>query len=135
VAAVLRFARSVLTLDLAKEKRVLWFFGATLAITFVQVFAWVHGYLQQLPHVYTYAPMVVLTGGLVLIIERKTLELRGEAEKHGAESFLGFAFILLGVLMGIAGPNLSIATFILAGVVWIGCTLGRRHPLHAWIGL
>jgi hypothetical protein len=134
-AAVLRFSRSILTVELSKDKRVVWFFGATLAVTFVQVFAWVHGYLKHLPHVYTYAPMMVLTGGLVLVLERRTLELRGEAEKHGAESFLGFAFILLGVLMGIGEPILRIATFALAGGVWIGCTIGRRAPLHAWIGL
>ncbi|HLY11198.1 MAG TPA: hypothetical protein VKW04_17995, partial [Planctomycetota bacterium] len=134
-AAMLRFSRSILTVELSRDKRVLWFFGATLAVTFVQVFAWVHGYLRHLPHVYTYAPMVVLTGGLVLVLERRTLELRGEAEKHGAESFLGFALILLGVLMGVGEPILRIATFLLAGGVWTACTIGRRHPLHAWIGL
>jgi hypothetical protein len=58
--AVVRFSR-MLTVELSKDKRVVWFFGATLAVTFLQVFAWVHGYLKHLPHVYTYAPMVVLS--------------------------------------------------------------------------
>jgi len=133
--AVVRFTRRLLNVDLAKDKRVVWFFGATLAVTFLQVFAWVHGYLKHLPHVYTYAPMVVLAGGLVLYTERRALLLRGEGERHGAESFLGFAFILLGVLMGIGHPALRIATFILAGAVWIASTTTRKHPLHAWIGL
>jgi hypothetical protein len=132
--AVVRFSR-MLTVELSKDKRVVWFFGATLAVTFLQVFAWVHGYLKHLPHVYTYAPMVVLTGGLVLFVERRTLELRGQAEKHGAESFLGFAFIMTGVLMGIGHPYMRITAFSLAGVVWIASTLQRKHPLHAWIGL
>jgi len=134
-AAVVRFSKSVLSAELARDRRVVWFFGATLAVTFVQVFAWVHGYLKHLPHVYTYAPMVVLTGGLVLYMERRILEFRQEAERHGAESFLGFAFILLGVLMGLNDPWLRIATFVLAGGTWIAGTVSRKHPLHAWIGL
>jgi hypothetical protein len=134
-AAVVRFARKILTLELAKEKRVVWFFGAALAGTFVQVFAWVHGYLRHLPNVHTYAPMMVLTGGLVLYLERRTLELQRESEKHGAESFLGFAFILFGVLMGIGHPAVRILTFSLAGLVWIVQSLPRRQPLHHWIGL
>jgi len=134
-AAVVRFARKILTLELAKDKRVVWFFGAALAGTFVQVFAWVHGYLRHLPHVHTYAAMVVLTGGLILYLERRSLELQGEAEKHGAESFLGFAFILMGVLMGIGHPAVRILAFLLAGTLWIFQSLPRRQPLHYWIGL
>jgi hypothetical protein len=135
VAAVLRFSRRILTVELAKEKRVVWFFGATLAVTFLQVFAWVHGSLHYLPHVQTYAPMVVLTGWLVLFTERRTLELRGEGEKHGAESFLGFAFILLGVLMAVGHPYLRIVTFVLAGLVWLYQSHPRHQALHDWIGL
>jgi len=135
LAAVVRFSRRVLDAELAKEKRVVWFFGATLAVTFLQVFAWVHGSLHYLPKVQTYAPMVVLTGWLLLFTERRTLELRGEAEKHGAESFLGFAFILLGVLMGIGHQHLRIVTLVLAGLVWLYQSLPRRQPLHYWIGL
>jgi len=135
LAAVVRFSRRVLNAELAKDKRVVWFFGATLAVTFLQVFAWVHGSLHYLPQVQTYAPMVVLTGWLVLFTERRTLELRGEAEKHGAESFLGFAFILLGVLMGIGHQHLRIVTLVLAGLVWLYQSLPRRQALHYWIGL
>ncbi len=135
LAAVVRFSRRVLDAELAKEKRVVWFFGATLAVTFLQVFAWVHGSLHYLPKVQTYAPMVVLTGWLLLFTERRTLELRGEAEKHGAESFLGFAFILLGVLMGIGHQHLRIVTLVLAGLVWLYQSLPRHQTLHYWIGL
>jgi hypothetical protein len=135
MAAVIWFSRKILNGELAKERRVPWFFGAALAGTFLQVFAWVHGYLQHLPKVHTYAPMVILAGWLVLVVERRSLELRGEGEKHGAESFLGFAFILLGVLMGIGDHALRIVTFLLAGVVWIYQSLPRRQALHYWIGL
>ncbi len=134
-AAVVRFARRVLTAELAKEKRVVWFFGAALAVTFVQVFAWAHGQLQHIPHPHTYAPMVVLTGWLVLFTERRTLELRGGAERLGAESFLGYAFILLGVLLGIGHDVMRLVTFALAGAVWIYQSLPRRQPLQHWIGL
>lgn len=37
--------------------------------------------------------------------------------------------------MAISHPILRIATFVLAGVVWIASTTIRKHPLHAWIGL
>lgn len=134
-ASVVRFTRKILTAELAKEKRVVWFFGATLLVTFLQVFAWVHGSLHYLPQVQTYAPMVVLAGWLVLYAERRTLEFHGDAQMHGAESFLGFACILLGVLMGIAHPYVRIVTLVLAGLVWLNQSLPRRQALHYWIGL
>jgi hypothetical protein len=134
-AAVMRFSRHVMTRELAAQQRVPWFFGATLVVTFLQVFAWVHGYLRHLPHVSTYAPMIILTGGLVLLVERRALQLQNQEERHGAESFVGFALILLGVMMGATEPHLRIVTFLLAGVVWLYQTVSRKEPLHDWIGL
>lgn len=134
-AAVVRFTSVVLTKELAEQKRVPWFFGATLAITFLQVFAWVHGYLEHLPRVYTYAPMLIMAGGLVLLVERRALALRDQVAKHGEESFVGFALIALGVLMGTADPYVRILSFVLAGAIWLTQTMSRREPLHHWIGL
>jgi hypothetical protein len=134
-SAVVWFSRHVLTRELAQQQRVPWFFGATLVVTFLQVFAWVHGYLQHLPRVSTYAPMIILTGGLVLLVERSALRLRHQEERHGEESFVGFALILLGVLMGSTEPHLRIISFALAGGVWLFQAVARRNAIHDWIAL
>ncbi len=134
-ASVVWFSRNVMTRELAEQQRVPWFFGATLIVTFLQVFAWVHGSLQHLPRVSTYAPMIVLTGGLVLLVERRALQLRDRAEQHGEESFVGFALVLLGVLMGAAEPYVRILCFLLAGAVWLSQAATRRQAIHEWIGL
>ena len=133
--AVTRFSRGILTRELVDEKRIPWFFGINLAVTFLQVFAWVHGYVHHLPQVHTYAPLLILSGGLVLYVERRTLELREERDRYVAESFLGYALILLGTLMGIGSPEMRIVSFALAGIAWLSQERSRREPLHAWIGL
>jgi len=132
---VIHFSKKVLSRKLADEKIVPWFLGATLVVTYLQVFAWVHGYMRQLPEVYTYAPLVILAGWLILFVERRTLELRQKASMHGAESFLGFACILLGMFMGMGNPYFRIVCFVMAGTVWILQTLYRHHVYHCWIGL
>ena len=124
-----------MTRTLAEQQRIPWFFGATLMITFLQVFAWVHGFLQHLPRISTYAPMVILAGGLVLLIERRALQLRDREERHGGESFIGFALILLGVLMGATEPHIRIFSFLLAGAIWLALAIVRRQVMHDWIGL
>src|SRR5207249_1481742 len=53
----------------------------------------------------------------------------------GGESFLGFAFILLGLLMGFGDSIMRILAFVAAGGVWMYQALSRRHPLHYWIAL
>lgn len=134
-AAVVRFTRHVLTAELAEQKRVPWFFGATLVVTWLQVFLLVHGFLELLPRVDTYAPLVVLAGGLVLLAERRGLELSGKTRKYNEESFLGYALVLLGSLMGLGGPVLRIVTLALAATVWLKQALARREPWHHWIAL
>ncbi|MBI2192315.1 MAG: hypothetical protein HYU36_10055 [Planctomycetes bacterium] len=133
--AVVRFSRRVLTRDLVEEKTVPWFFGATLVATFIQVFAWVHATLRDFPRPSAYAAMTILTGWLVLFVERRGLELRDDKEAHGAESFLGFAFVICGVLMGASDPLMRLLVFALSGTVWLYQAAARRHPLHFWIGL
>ena len=133
--AVIRFSESVLTQEMANERRVPWFFGATLVVTFLQVFGWVHGYLKHLPHVWTYAPMVILTGWLVLLTERRARELTRRQSQLGGESFLGFALVLLGTLMGATQPEIRVLSFAMAGIVWIYQAVGRQSKIHDWIGL
>src|SRR5262249_5416831 len=134
-AAVWHFAERVLDRRLAAERRVPWFVGGTLALTYVLVFVLVHGSLRHLPRAPTYTALVILTGGLVLLAERRFLELREGGRGHGAESFLGFAIILLGTLMGAGEPRARILAFVLAGVVWLTQASARAHALHYWLGI
>lgn len=132
---VIRFAGQVLTSELAREKRVPWFVGGTLAASFLQVFGWVHFQLEQLPHVSTYAVLVILVGWLVLFVERRSIELKDDGAQLGSESFLGYALVLAGVLMGTAQEHVRVAVFALAGVVWLFQAVRRNHELQHWIGL
>jgi len=149
---IVHFTRRILTREMAEEKRVPWFVAGALAITFLQVFVWVHGFMRHLPHAHTYALLVIGTGWLVLFAERRALQLRAAAlssspdegdragasevsSSHGGESFLGFALILLGLLMGFNEPLIRIACFVGAGGAWMYQAILRRHPLHYWIAL
>ena len=134
-AAVVLFSERILTPELARRKRVPWFFGLTLGVTWLQVFLWVHGSAGYLPQVHTYAPLIVLAGGLILYVERKSLELRGQQQLHEVESFLGFAAILLGVLMAAGNPWTRIVALVLGGAVWLYQAARRDQELHRWIGL
>ncbi len=133
--AVIVFSKKYLTRELAQERIVPWFVGVTLGVTFLQVFVWVHGFIHHLPRVYTYAPLVILAGWLILFVERRVAELQSQSEMHQLESFLGFAFILLGVMMSVTEPAMRTLSFTLAGAVWIYQSIARRHALHYWIGL
>ena len=133
--AIIKFIRDILDKQMASEKRIPWFFGATLLFTFLQVFAWVHGSLGYLPQVYTYAPMVILTGGLVLLVEKRSLQLNDKSSMHEMESFLGFALIFIGVLMGAPSGGMRILSLELAGLIWMVQACSRKHPLHYWISL
>ena len=134
-AAIVYFARNILTREMAEEKRVPWFVAGALAVTFLQVFIWAHGYLRHLPQPATYALLVILTGWLILYAERRALELKACPQLHGGESFLGFGTVLLGLLMGFGEPAVRIPAFLLAGAVWLYQGLSRRHALHYWIAL
>jgi hypothetical protein len=133
-ATLVYFSRRILTRQMADDKRVPWFVAGVLAITFAEVFIWVHGFMRHLPQASTYALMVVLTGWLVLHGERRAMQLKESPQEHGGESFLGFGMILLGLLMGFGDPLVRIAAFLTGGAVWMYQGL-RRHPLHDWIAL
>ncbi|HEX3720751.1 MAG TPA: hypothetical protein VH595_22605 [Verrucomicrobiae bacterium] len=132
---IVLFTRKILTREMAEEKRVPWFVAGSLTITFLEVFIWVHGFMRHVPKAPTYALMVILTGWLILYAERRALQLKESPHLHGGESFLGFGMILLGLLMGFGEPTVRIASFLLAGSVWLVQGLWRRHPLHDWIAL
>ena len=135
VAAIRHFDRHVLGGEEAADRRVPWFVGATLAVTYIQVFAWVHTLLRRLPEPHAYAPLVILAGGLVLAVERRFLELRSERDRHVGESFLGFAFVILGLLMAVGQPQIRVVAFVLAGLVWLAQAVRRDEALHHVIGL
>ena len=133
--AVVSFANRTLTPELAAEKRVPWFVGATLATSFLQVFGWVHFQLEALPQIWTYSLLVILSGWLVLFSERRAMELENKSEQLGSESFLGYALVLTGVLMGSTHEYVRVAALALAGTVWLYQAVRRQHELQHWIGL
>jgi len=135
VGAIVFFTKKILTRQMADEKRVPWFVAGTLAITFLEVFIWVHGFMRHMPQAPTYALMVILTGWLILYAEGRALQLKESPHLHGGESFLGFGAILLGLLMGFGEPAVRVASFLTAGGVWMYQGLRRAHPLHDWIAL
>ncbi len=134
-ASLIWFIRRVLTAEMAFERRVPLFVGAVLGVTFLEVLGWVHGSMRELPRVYTYSTMMVLSGGVVLLCEQRVLALRRREAEHLEASFLGFALILLGIMMGFSQPYMRIACLTLGGVIWVGQALPRRNPLHHAIGL
>ena len=133
-AAVLAFTRTVVNKELAGDRRIAWFFGSTLTITLFEVFAWIHIWIRDMPVLHTYAPLVILGGGLVLMVERRILELRG-GMLYSTESFLGFALLLLGLLLSMTGPYVRILSFLLAGGIWLYQGLPRKNIVDFWIAL
>jgi hypothetical protein len=95
----------------------------------------VHGFMRHVPQPHTYALMIIATGWLILFAERRGLALRNSPQLHGGESFLGFALLLLGLLMAFTEPTMRILCFLAAGSVWMYQALPRKHPLHYWIAL
>ena len=131
----LRFLRHELTLDLMNAGRVPWFFGATLALTLVEVFALAHWALDMAPPTAHYGGLCVLLGALVLQAERRVLELRQERDRLGSESFLGYAAIVLGIALALPHPEWRVLVLLLAGVIWLVQAGARRGELHQWLGL
>lgn len=133
--SVIKFVNSVLSLELVQNKTVSWFFGTTLLGTFIQIFIWVHSAIRTFPEIYTYAPMVILCGCLLLLVERRVLELRGEQNKHIEESFIGYALLLLGLIMGMSSEWVRILCFLLCATTWLYQAMRRENELHYWISL
>lgn len=135
MVSVWAFLTRVATVALVRERVVPWFFGATLAFTYLGSLAWAHFLAGCVPVATTYAIAVILAGGVVLGAERSLLRLRAEPGHYGGESFLGYALVLLGVLMGMRSPSVRIVSLAAAGIVWLYQASFRRGTLHYWIGL
>lgn len=133
-AAVVRFLADDLTPSMIEEGRVPWFFGLTLASTFLQVFVWVNGFMRHAPSAQTYACMVIAAGGLVLFTERSPLIRKAGDPVYGKNSFMGYALVLLGLLMGAPEPRVRTLSLALAGAVWLSQAVVHRDLLHGWIG-
>jgi hypothetical protein len=135
VQSVVHFSRHVLTAGMASERRVVWFFGVAIVGTFLQVFAWVHSHIQHLPQVHTYAPMLILAAGLLLMLERRAIQLTAKNTPLERESFLGYAKIFIGLLMGSGHEKVRIVCFLLAGVIWLLQAIQRGQEIHYYISI
>lgn len=129
-----RFLRLLLTRELLAEKLVPWFFGITMAATTLQVAAWRHFHLHLAVHPQDYALAMILAGAIVLRWERRACELRATGAAYGGESFLGYAALLLGILMAAGQEGLRVAALLLAGVIWLVQAPRRPGVVHYWIG-
>ncbi|MEI6210195.1 MAG: hypothetical protein WCR06_01090 [bacterium] len=129
-----RFLQQLLTRERLAEKIVPWFFGVTLAATTVQIAAWRHFHLHLAIHPQDYALAVILAGAIVLRWERRACELRATGAAYGGESFLGYAALLLGILMAASQEGLRVAALLLAGIIWLAQAPRRPGVVHYWIG-
>ncbi|MBI3550068.1 MAG: hypothetical protein HY078_13605 [Elusimicrobia bacterium] len=133
--AIQRFVRTKLSAPMILEGRVPWFFGIALTSTYGQVFLWVYGFMRHLPLVHTYACMVIAAGGLILFAEQNSRPAEAKDAEYGKASFLGYALLLLGLLMGASQPQIRLATLVFAGAVWLAEAKFRKDVLHAWIAM
>ncbi|MCM8535421.1 MAG: hypothetical protein NE334_05750 [Lentisphaeraceae bacterium] len=133
--SVIHFSKNILTRELATEKHVVWFYGLALVGTFLQVFGWVHSQIRHLPQTYTYAPMLILTAALLLMLERKAAILLKKNSTQEAESFIGYGMVILGVLMSTGNEYVRIICCILAGAVWYFQATQHRNKLHYYVSI
>ena len=130
-----RFLRRVLDSELLASKRVPWFFGITTAATTIQVAAWRHFHLHVSPQPQDYALATILIGAALLRWERRACELRSTGAAYGGESFLGYAALLLGILMAAGHEWLRLGALLLAGLIWLVQAPRRPGVVHYWMGV
>ncbi|EDM29489.1 hypothetical protein LNTAR_17103 [Lentisphaera araneosa HTCC2155] len=122
------------------DRRVIWFFTLMIAASFVQVFLWVHSHLRSIsefytyPEIYTYAPLLVVAGGLILMLERRSGELitRLKSEQED-ESFVGYALIVVALVMSFPNSTSRIICLFIASYVWFLQSLHRQRHVHYYI--
>lgn len=124
----------LLTPELLEERTTYLFAGAALFLTYLEGLLWSHVGAGTFPAATAYPLLIVLGGGLVLRVERAFLRV-SDQHGHRAESFLGFALIMLGVLAGFASPLLRVVTLYVAGVIWLIQATRRDGDLHHFIGV
>ena len=135
LAVTNRFLWRVLNQELLASKLVPWFFGVTMAATTIQVAAWRHCHLQVSPQPQDYALATILIGATLLRWERRACELRSTGAAYGGESFLGYAALLLGILMAAGHEWLRLGALLLAGLIWLVQAPRRPGIVHYWIGV
>jgi hypothetical protein len=135
LVAAFRFLVRVLDVKLLEEKIVPWFFGVTMVATTVQVAAWRYFHLQLAPQPQDYALATILIGAMLLRWERRACELRNTEAAYGGESFMGYAGLLLGILMAAGNQWLRLVALLLAGLIWLAQAPRRPGVVHYWIGV
>ncbi|MFC1745226.1 hypothetical protein ACFL35_14620 [Candidatus Riflebacteria bacterium] len=133
--AFIQFSQKILTAELVREKRIPWFFTAALFATYLQTFAWVHHSIRYWPNAFSYSPLVILTGWLILFLESKSISLSKTDDYQKDASFLGYALVILGVLMGASNPWMRVFTLFLAGTAWLYQGYQLNKELIFWISL
>ena len=133
--SVIHFSKNILSAEMASEKRVIWFFAIASAGTYIQVFGWVHSHIRYLPHIHTYAPMLIMAAALLLMLERRAIELLGKNKSTEAESFLGYALIVFAVFMGAGHEYIRIICCLLAGAAWYLQAKQRKEQVHYYISV
>ena len=136
VAETIRsFAQKQLTRGMIIDRLIPWFVGGVLVLTYVEVFAWVHWILHIVPQARHYAMLVVLAGGLIMLIEREYHRKFSGDVPYLPESFIGYAAIVIGILMGFGDQYVRIAVLVLAGALWLYQATLRKGEVHHWVGL
>lgn len=117
-----------------RGERFAWFAGATLALTLLQAIAWSHALLVSIPEPAAYAPMLVMAGWLILLVERRFLQRQGRrSERLHNESFIGFAAIIAGIAMSFEDPWWRLLTLICSAAAWFDQSRARQQVVHWWI--
>ena len=129
------FAQKQLTRDMIIDRLIPWFVGGVLVLTYVEVFAWVHWVLHIVPQAHHYAMLVVLAGGLIMLVEREYHRKLSGDVPYLPESFIGYAAIVVGILMGFGDQYVRIAVLVLAGGLWLYQATLRKGEAHHWVGL
>ncbi|WDE97350.1 hypothetical protein PQO03_05215 [Lentisphaera profundi] len=130
------FSRGIKEIKGAVDKRIIWFFTLMVVGSFLQVFLWVHSHIRTIPEIYTYAPLLVISGGLVLMLERSSAEfIKLKKSQQDDESFIGYALIVIALVMGFADPNFRVICLLLAAFTWYLQSLKRARNVHYYITL
>ncbi len=133
--AVHGFLGRVLTAELIAEQRVPAFFCATLGLVLLEAFVCVHYALRIVPSATVYAMLLILVGHEVFGWEARLGRLRASDREYNGESFVGYALVVAGLVMSVSDPVLRIATFVLAGCVWLAQARRRPGMQQYWIGM
>ncbi len=106
------------------------FYSITCLGTFALVWGLTHARLLLLPEAHTYAPLLVLGGFLLSMIEFTLRDSRQQTARITSLSYLGYFFLGLGVLLGLGHDYVRVVTLLLAGLVWFYQALHLKEARH-----